>query len=182
MLKYIKPPVTLMLISFICTALLIVTYKATYVDTSKVLTDALREACVSTLGDGEYSITDDTAEGVAKVIKAENGNGIAFEIITKGYNKDGIDVLVAVGSDGRIAGVVPIAINETPGLGTKVSEESFLAQFEGAASPITAVKAAKAENEITAVTGATRSSNGVTQAVNLALSAFEQLKGAYLGE
>lgn len=180
-MKVLKPALVLMIITFVCAALLIVTYNFTYVDTSNILTDDLKTACEDTLGKTEkYTIISTKAElpsEVKKVIKSDSKNGIAFEIVTKGYSKDGIDVLVSVDKEGLVIGVVPITISETTGIGTKVkTDEVFLTQFVGKSKMLTTVKTANSDDEITAITGATKSSNGVTDAVNIALESFELVK------
>lgn len=184
MISKIKPVIVLALIMTIVSALLIVTYNLTYVDTSGILTDELKEKCVFLMGDGEYAIvTDWKAEGynidkpeeVEKLVKKSDGT-LAFQIIVSGYNKDGLDLLVAMNGDGSVKGVAVVSISETPGLGTKVDNADFLGRFEGAENEVTIVKKApSAENEIEAVTGATYSSKGVANAVNTAISVYREM-------
>ena len=176
MLKYIKPPLVLMIITAVTVGLLIGVHELTFVDKSgdiSYLTDSL----VSLLGEDNYSLSENTFDGVYKTVVGDKKNGIAFEVITKGYNSDGIDVLVAV-KDGEVVGVRAVSINETPGLGTNVENESFLEQFAGKSGEIVAAKSATKDNEITAYTGATKSSKGVTNAVNIALKSYEKAKEA----
>ncbi len=85
-------------------------------------------------------------------------------------------MLVAMNEDGSIKAVSVVSLSETPGLGTKVQDGGFLEQYKGKSEKLTAVKSApSADNEIQAVTGATRSSKGVTEAVNIALEVYPQL-------
>lgn len=180
----IKPVIVLTAITTIVSILLILTYSFTYVDTSNVITDKLMSACKEAMGDGEFSIVSDwKAEGfsidkpdnVEKMIKKSDGS-IAFEIVTNGYSKKGIDVLVAMNDDGSIKAVSVVSLGETPGLGTKVQDPDFLKQFIGKSGEIVLVKhAPSSNNEIQAVTSATYSSTGVTEAVNIALSVYSEL-------
>lgn len=180
----IKPVIVLSLIMTIVSALLIVTHNLTYVDTSGILTDELREKCVLVMGEGEYSIiTDWKAEGyviekpesVAKLIKKSDG-ALAFEIIVSGYNKNGLDLLIAMNSDGSVKEIEIVSIAETPGLGTKVNDSSFLDKFAGMDSIIEIVKKTpSAENQIEAVSGATYSSEGVAEAVNIAIETYKEM-------
>lgn len=184
MMKYIKPVLVLSLITTIVSALLIVTYNLTYVDTSGIITDELREKCVQLMGEGEYSIvTDWQADGYAiekpenieKLVKKSDG-AVAFEIVASGYNKNGLDLLVAMNSDGTVKGITVVSISETPGLGTKVDDKAFLGKFENLGENVTIVKNNPAnEYEIEAASGATYSSKGVAAAVNIAISTYKEM-------
>ncbi len=184
MMKYIKPVIVLSLITTIVSALLIVTYNLTYVDTSGIITDELREKCVYLMGEGEYSIvTDWQAEGysiqkpdnVEKLIKKADGS-VAFQIVTSGYNKNGLDLLVAMNADGTVKGVSVVSISETPGLGTEVDNEDFLSRFVGLGDSVTIVKSKPVnESEVEAVTGATYSSKGVASAINIAIETYKEM-------
>lgn len=184
MIAKIKPVVVLALIMTIVSALLIVTYNLTYVDTSGILTDELREKCVFLMDEGEYRIvTDWKTEGyslekpeeVEKLIKKDDG-ALAFQIIVSGYNKNGLDLLIAMNNDGSVKGVAIISISETPGLGTKVDNAGFLGTFVGADQAVEIVKKApSADNEIQAVTGATYSSEGIARAVNIAIKTYKEM-------
>jgi len=62
----------------------------------------------------------------------DNNNllGIAFKAKTKGYASE-IEVLVGLKERGDIVGIKIISQNETPGLGSRITEKSFLDQFIG---------------------------------------------------
>lgn len=179
-----KPTIVLTAITTIVALLLIITHIFTYVDTSDIITDKLMAACIEAMGEGEFAIVSDwQAEGygiekpdsIEKLIKKSDGS-IAFEIIINGYSKNGLDLLVAMGTDGSVKAVSVVSVSDTPGLGTKVQDSSFLAQFSGKTQQLNAVKnQPKADNEIQAVTGATYSSTGVTNAVNIAIDVYSQL-------
>lgn len=179
-----KPTIVLTCVTTIVAVLLVFTHEFTYVDTSGVITDKLMSACTETMGEGDYSIVSDwkqagyeidKPDNVEKMIKKSDGS-IAFEVITDGYAKGGIDLLIAMNADGSVKAVSVVSLGETPGLGTKVNSPDFLSQFRGKTGEINAVKNSPSSgNEIQAVTGATYSSKGVTKAVNIALSTYAQL-------
>lgn len=179
-----KSTIVLASITTIVALLLVLTHELTYVDTSGVITDKLRAACEEAMGEGEFSIvTDwqeygiDKPENVEKMIKKADGS-IGFEVITDGYSKGGIDLFVAMNKDGSVKAVSVVSLGETPGLGTKVNDSKFLAQYNGKNSELTVVKKTPSKgNEVEAVTSATYSSKGVTEAVNIAISTYSQLKG-----
>lgn len=184
MISKLKPVIVLAAIMTIVSALLIVTYNLTYVDTSGILTDELREKCTALSGEGEYRIiTDWKAEGysadkpenVEKLIKKSDGT-VLFQIITSGYTKNGLDLLIAMNDDGSVKGIEIVSIYETPGLGTKVDDKEFLEKFSGSSEKITIVKKAPtADNEIQAMTGATYSSEGIAEAVNIAIETYKEM-------
>lgn len=198
-MKNLKPTLVLTLITAAMVSLLIVTYNLTYVDTSSVITANLEQCCDEALGgDGYYIVADWQEEGYA-IAKPENvknmirnsDGDVAIEVVTSGYAKDGIDVLVAMNSDGTVKAVSVVSLSETPGLGTKVDSEAFLSQFVGASSGKLSggnsggfykgeVKADDNPDaaEIDAVTSATYSSKGVIEAVNIATSVYAELGGA----
>lgn len=187
-----KPIITLSVIVALISALIIVVYNITYVDTSGILTDKQEKAVVSIYGGtGEdYQVvpvsewqemmlgsTDgflsDNAARIQKVIRKRDGS-LAFEVVVKGY-KDGFDILVGV-KDGAVAGVAVVSTGEeTPGLGTNTNTPEFLDSFKGIDTNAVIVKTTPAkDNEVQAVTSATFSSKGVANAVNIALSAYRE--------
>ncbi len=86
----------------------------------------------------------------------------------RGYSSN-IRVLVAVGLDGVCSGVEVVEQAETPGLGTNVAKESFLAQYRG--KKWSEIELRRRGGEIDAVTGATISSGAITRAVQKAVKA-----------
>ena len=102
--------------------------------------------------------------------------GLVFTTAAKGYGGD-INVITGIGSDGSVAGVVILSLEETPGLGANAQNESFLNQYQGGAGPFEVIKSGTpSENQIQALTGATISSKAVTEAVNQAVSYYELAK------
>lgn len=188
----LKPALVLAAISAIVSALVIITYNLTYVDTSAVLTDKQAAAAVSVYGGAaeDYSVVpaeewqslfagadDKDLSRVTKVIKKNDGS-LAFEVTVKGY-KEGYTLLVGVNQHGAVAGVAVVSTGEeTQNLGTKTAEPSYLEQFKGFDYAVTIVTAKpKNVGEIQAVTGATYSSKGVASAVNIALEAYALYTG-----
>ena len=179
-----NPTLVLTCVTTIVAVLLVFAHELTYVDTSGIITDKLMASCIETMGEGDFSIvTDWQAEGygiekpenVEKMIRKSDGS-IAFEIITDGYSKKGIDLLIAMNKDGSIKSISVVALGETPGLGPKVQNESFLSQYSGKSGEVTVVKnQPSSDSEVQAVTGATYSSKGVTKAANIAIETYGKL-------
>lgn len=83
---------------------------------------------------------------------------------------------------GEVLGLDVVEHNETPGLGGRIEEDRFLAQFRGLPAP-EGVRAGKGrhpagEGEFEAITGATRSSRTVEQIVNAAIARIRQAGGS----
>ena len=93
--------------------------------------------------------------------------GYVFSAFPKGYG-GGIQVTVGVGIDNTISGVKIGDNKETPGLGSKTSQESFTGQYLGKEiqKEFQVVKRSPTtNNEIEAISGATISTKAVTSAV-----------------
>ncbi len=206
----IKPPLVLTLICIITCGLLVAAYQATYTDSTGVITEKLTAGLTELYGsaDGFEMLKNDDGEvikyeGVTSVLS--DGTNTAFEITANGYSTGGLHVLVGVDENGSVSGVSIMTIGETPGVGTKVQDESFLSQFKGVryedtvteeTAPVKAkavwgemseIQNLKMNAELAgtggsgftldAVTGATFSSNGMYSAVKTALSAYNEMKG-----
>ena len=114
-----------------------------------------------------YRATDEKGEQVGWVIPAR-GQGFA----------DVIELLVGVDKEVQhVTGLYVLDQKETPGLGNKIVEDAWRAQFRGKplSGPLTVTKSApQSDLEIQGVTGATISSKSVCGIVNLAVSNFRQ--------
>lgn len=108
-----------------------------------------------------------------------SGNTIGYIFITEstGYGS-AISVMTAI-SDGEVVTInILNCSDETPGLGQNVTKEDFTSQFSGLTSEPKVTKGeATGENEIQAVTGATKSSAGVARAVAAAFELYEAVTG-----
>jgi electron transport complex protein RnfG len=113
-------------------------------------------------------------EGPA-IFRAESAGGdllgYAVRVTATGYGGE-IRLLVGVSPDlSSIAGMEVVQQVETPGLGARITEEDFRAQFEGLdpTETITYVKNQEPDteaNEIQAISGATISSEAVVEGIN----------------
>lgn len=107
---------------------------------------------------------------IDKVYAAYSGQnlvGYVLEVSPSGFGGE-IAVTVGVGSDKKISGVRVGENSETPGLGTKTAEDGFTGQFAGKSldSGFKVVKRpVSSDDEIQAISGATVSTNAVTNAV-----------------
>ena len=90
---------------------------------------------------------------VYKALKGDSVIGYTLNYAPAGY-KSTIGLTIGVSSDGAITGVIVDSQSETQGVGSKITEESFLGQFTGKAASSTGL-----ESEIDTITGATVSSS-----------------------
>jgi len=109
-------------------------------------------------------------EGKNLYVAKKDGQIVAYAIKTtssKGYSGD-IDVLLGVSVDGKITGIEIIKHAETPGLGSKIENESFKQSFKGlTVNDKIAVK--KDGGVIDQFSGATISPRAVSEAVSSGL-------------
>ena len=72
----------------------------------------------------------------------------------------------------KLSGVAIVSQNETPGLGARIEEPWFTAQFAGKQGPFRLVEegTAAAPDEIDAITGATRTSESFRNIMNRILA------------
>lgn len=110
----------------------------------------------------------------------ENGERVGYIIAAVSPNGYGGDVSVAIGIEAAsdtITGFSVLSNSETAGLGARCTEDEFTAQFAGKeATSIEYVKGGGAAgNQIDAISGATVTTNAVTEAVNSALAVYNSL-------
>lgn len=98
--------------------------------------------------------------------------GTCQKVAAKGYAGN-IDLLVGINNQGKVTGVKILKINETPGLGQNATEIKFLEQFIGK----TRDDKLKAKEDIQAITGATITSQAVSDGVKKALEFSRQHPG-----
>jgi electron transport complex protein RnfG len=99
--------------------------------------------------------------------------GVAVEGFGKGFGGEiGVIVGFDIGND-SLAGIGITTMRETPGLGTRVAEDDFTAQFSGASLP---VELKSRGGNIDAVSGATVSSTGAVAAISNAAAIYGEIK------
>ncbi|MCM8769175.1 MAG: FMN-binding protein [Candidatus Omnitrophica bacterium] len=86
-----------------------------------------------------------------------------------GYGGE-IFLLVGVDTEGKIRKVKVLQHNETPGLGARVAQGSFLKQFDQLTLEQLYLKTERPEGKIDAISGATISSRAIAEGVRKALN------------
>jgi Na+-transporting NADH:ubiquinone oxidoreductase subunit C len=117
-------------------------------------------------GDSKSIAFDVTADESSVRVMQVTGTGLWGEI----------GATVGLKPDGTLSGIAFTSQNETPGLGARIQEAWFMAQFRGKKPPLTLVAEgtkSSAPSEIDAITGASITSKAVRDMVNLAAAGPE---------
>ena len=142
---------------------------------------ASNEARKAVLQDAdEFEIMKNVSnENVVEVWEGRSGDkvvGYTMKTLPKGYGGT-VEVIVGISSEGVIQGVNIGNHSETPGLGSKAADPAFKDQFiqKSSESLLTVVKGkVNSNSDIAAISGATITSNAVTQGVNSAITIFNE--------
>lgn len=123
-------------------------------------------------GGTEYYIGKDASGNVV---------GYTFTTAASGYGGS-VGVMTGIGSDGKVTGVVVLSHSETPGLGANAEKDTFRQQYIDkavAGEHYAVIKSGTAgDGQILAMSGATITSDAVTNAVNMAMDKFNEVKEA----
>ena len=124
-----------------------------------------------------------TAQSIEEVMRAEDQSGetlgYAFTVVTsEGYGGD-IRFSMGVQNDGTLNGISILSIGETAGLGMNADTPAFKDQFVGKqVEKLQYTKnGATQDDEINAISGATVTTNAMTNGVNAGLCAFRVMEG-----
>lgn len=112
---------------------------------------------------------DDSGETVGYVVNVVSHEGYAGDI----------EISVGIASDGTVTGIEMLSISETAGLGMKADEEDFKDQFKDKrVEKFSYTKSGESgDNMIDAISGATITTNAVTNAVDAALVYYQNELG-----
>lgn len=121
---------------------------------------------------------------VVALDKNKEALGYVVTVVShEGYGGD-IEFSVGILKDGTVNGIEFLSIGETAGLGMNATKDEFKSQFAGknVSSFVYTKNGAKEENEIDALTGATITTNAVTNTVNAAIYYCDSLEGGARNE
>ena len=123
----------------------------------------------------ELASSDFGDVGVDAAAAAKDRDGALMGWVVNAHSKDSymgnVAVSVAFESGGTIRGLEFLVLEDTPGLGMRASEDVFKEQFEGKGGEALTVTDSgnPGDSQIDAISGATITSNAVTNAVNGAI-------------
>ena len=158
-------------------------YKAVFQDATsfeEYLPDETKQAVdlVTYLDENGYS-----AQTIDEIMEALDDSGeilgYAFTVTTsEGYGGD-IQFAMGVQNDGTLNGISILSISETAGLGMKADTDEFKDQFKNKqVEKFQYTKSgATADDEIDAISGATITTNAMTNGVNAGICAFHYVEG-----
>ncbi len=153
-------------------------YKEVFADAQSFEEYSLDEdEIIELMKNGGYEVT------ISEVMEAYNDNdellGYTLTVIShEGYGGD-ITLALGIRLDGTVNGISLLSISETAGLGMKANEESFYGQFANKNVEQFEYTKTKAEvdNQIDVISGATITTNAVTNGVNAGLYCIDSIGG-----
>lgn len=167
----VMPPLVLTIICVIVSGLLAMANELTKDKVAEAQQNKLQSSLEKTFGEAEYTVVNQTYDKINQVIRDDSGR-VIFDITVDGYSKGGLQLLIGIDAEGKTCGVGIVACGETPGLGTKVQDDkSFSEQFLGQSST---------DYDFNPITGATYSSKGMKNAVDIAIETYNENKEAIL--
>lgn len=123
------------------------------------------------------------AQTIDEIMEAKDASGETLGYVmtvtsSEGYGGD-IQFAMGVQEDGTMNGISILSISETAGLGMKADTEEFKSQFAGVQTDAFEYTkdGATQDNQIDAISGATITTNAMTNGVNAGLAAFAYEKG-----
>lgn len=175
MKEKIMPSVVVTLVCAIVCGLLAAVNAATADRIVQAEADKVQRSLAAVFGEDTYTQLEESFENVDGVSTAyrNSKNVTIYDISADGYAKGGIRVLVGIAEDGSVAGVGFVSCGETAGIGTRVTESSYLAGFTGATGEM---------DYPDMISGATFSSKGLRSAVKLAQACYAGFPGTVGGE
>ena len=128
----------------------------------------------------DAGFTNDVVDEVAVALDA-SGEAMGYVVTVTSKEGYGGEIKISTGIDaeGTVKGISILSISETAGLGMKATEEEFQSQFrDKAVEQFEYTKSgASADNQIDALSGATITTNAVTNDVNAALTYYQMVLG-----
>ena len=173
------PTLVLFLVSAIVTAVLAGTNALTADTIAQVNAQAEQASRQVVLPDAQ-SFEEREQDGNIYYI-GKNGEetvGYVFTTESNGYG-GAMSIMTGISADGQITGINILSHNDTPGLGANATNESFRDQYKKPVpqSGFSVIKSGSPDDtQILAMTGATITTDAVTNAVNLAVQQYETVK------
>ena len=196
--KIVKNAFILTAITVIAGLLLGVVYGVTKEPIANAKAKAKQEAFQSVLSDADSFETVDNldTDAASELLKSNGYSSDAIEEVALGKDKSGetigyvinvvshegyggdIEISVGIQADGTVKGIEMLSISETAGLGMKSTEPAFKDQFKDKkVETFSYTKTGEeGDDKIDAISGATITTNAVTNAVDAALESVAMNK------
>lgn len=169
----IMPSVVLTIICIVASLLLVFAHELTKENITEQKQIWFNSSVESLFGKTESRLLESNfGEDSVQAIAVTPDNKTAIQVIADGYSKGGINILVGIDETGAVSGIEFVSLGETPGLGSKVRDNTdFREQFYGAS---------ETDVQLDSISGATFSSKGMKSAVDTALKVYTENKEAIL--
>ena len=165
--SFFRPVIVLAAICLVASALLALTNSATAPIIKAAEEKRAQETRLALLPEAtQFTEIECDIDRITGVYKDDGGSGYIITVDGTGYKGD-LPVTVGIDSDGVITGISVDASGETAGVGAKTGSSDFTDRFKGLSG---------SADEVDVITGASVSSRGVKNAVNLALETYETVK------
>ena len=170
----VRPIIVLVAICAVAGILLGVVHDITQPIADAIAEERAQETYAQLVPDAAgFDELDCSVEGCTAALQATDASGSAIGYVivaqSKGYGGQ-VPIAVAFDVDGNVTSITTMANEETPGLGSRIAEDSYIGQYVGlTAAPITA-------DDIDLISGATISSKAALSAFNVAVEAFEEVR------
>ena len=153
-------------------------YKTVFEDADTFEVYSADDGLATALADNGF-----TAQTIDEIMVAQDSFGetlgYAFTVTdSEGYGGD-IQFAMGVQNDGTLNGISILSISETAGLGMKANTDSFKDQFKNKkVEKFSYTKTGTtSDDQIDAISGATITTNAMTNGVNAGLCAFQYVEG-----
>ena len=182
--NFIKPVLVLVIICFVVTFALAMTYGVTKPIIDKNNLKASNEAKAELLPDakgefenydGKLTVVEPNKIYVTEASKAKNGAGAVVTVDSNSYGGI-LTAMVGIDKDGAVTNVKIMSAADTPGVGTKAQDPNHLKQYNGLTK--LGNENVKADSSVKYVTGASISSQAIHEAVWCALQQYNDMGGA----
>ena len=197
--KIVKNTLILSAITIVAGCLLGLVYEITKAPIAQAQENAKQEAYKTVLADAAEFTVDETldpagaadvlleagytGDDITEVAEAKDASGevMGYVITVTSHEGYGGDIRLSVGilSDGTVKGIEMLDISETAGLGMKATEDDFKNQFKDKqVEKFSYTKSGEdGDDKIDALSGATITTNAMTNAVDSALVYFQNVLG-----
>ena len=180
--EILRPVLVLFIICLVVSAALAGTNLLTEDKIAQINQQTQEESQQQVLPDAQTFETATTADGTEYVVGKSGEEGVGYVFTTSSNSYGGaLEVMTGIKTDDTVTGVNILSIDDTPGLGLNAQNEEFRDQYKQtipASGSFEVIKnAAAGDGQIAALTGATITSNAVTDAVNQAVVLYQSVKG-----
>ncbi len=169
-MKKMIPSLVLTLVCAVVCGLLAVVNAVTEDKIAQAEAEKLQKSLTAVFGEGTYTELEQQLDGITAVYQNDRGI-VIFDITSDGYASGGIRALVGITPDGTVEDVGIVSCAETPGVGTQILENNYASGYAGASLSGDGISGGP-----DLISGATKSSNGLKNAVELALASYAQMK------